>query len=332
MMNSEQPLISVVVGAYNEEGCLAATIQSLLGQSFSDYEIIIVDDGSTDKTAEIAKSFEDTRIKVIDIDENIGLPNALNYGIRESEGKYIARADADEYSDPFRLQKQRSALEANSSVQAVGCWYTTIGPDNGRVATVQVPPNRDYGVNDLLNRGPGVAHGSVMMRKEAVKRVGGYRGEFTLAQDYDLWLRMADEFGDGWLDIVPEVLYERRVEAQQLEKRELQRLFAETARKCARRRQQGQDDVGLLEQLSDRAPDVESRSFNSRVATGMYHYLQANHLLEQGNRTASRTQALKSIWFAPMKLRPWYLFTLSLLPTSWKEIAQKWSQSIFRAR
>ncbi|WP_203227893.1 MULTISPECIES: glycosyltransferase family 2 protein [Haloferacaceae] len=331
-MDSERPLISVVVGAYNEEDSLADTIQSLLGQSFSDYEIIIVDDGSTDKTAEIAKSFEDTRVRLVAIDENIGLPKALNRGIQESEGEYIARADADEYSDPFRLQKQRSVFEANSGVQAVGCWYATIGPDNERVATVQVSQNRDFGVNDLLNNGPGIAHGSVMMQKEAIKRVGGYREEFTLAQDYDLWFRMADEFGEGWLDVVPEVLYERRVEAHQLEKRELQRLFAETARKCAKRRQRGEDDTGLLKELSDRAQEVESRNFNSRVATGMYHYLQGNHLLEQGNHTASRHRALKAIWFAPTKPRPWYLLLLSSLPSEWREAAQNWSQTVFRAR
>lgn len=332
MKDNNSPVVSIVIGAYNEANMIASTIQSLLGQTVDDFEVIIVDDGSQDETSRVVQEFCDNRVNLIKADSNNGLPASLNRGIESAEGRYIARADADEYSTPSRIQKQRQVLDNNPSISVVGCWYVIIGPNNERGATVQVPEDRSFGVDDLIDNGPGIAHGSVMMRKEAIKQVGGYREEFTLAQDYDLWLRFAEEFGEGWLDIVPEVLYERRVEAGQLEKRELQRLFAETAKKCAKRRRRVGDDARLLEQLSGMAREAETQSFDFREAIGMCHYLQGNHFLEQGNRRASCHRALKAIWLAPTKPRPWYLLLQSSLPNEWRETVQRWSQAIFHAR
>jgi glycosyltransferase involved in cell wall biosynthesis len=236
---SDSPLVSVILGAYNEEDTIAATLQSLLGQSMADIEIIAVDDGSTDGTAEVVGMFEDSRVRLLSLERNVGLPGALNRGIEAARGPYIARADADELSFPFRLQRQSTVLAENPHVQAVGCRYQIRGRRNECIVTKQVDSRTTFDVESLLQNGPRIAHGSVMLRKSAVTEVGGYREEFQLAQDYDLWLQMAEHFGEGWLHIVPETLYLRTIQAEQLAKRERQRAYGYAARECAKMRQQG---------------------------------------------------------------------------------------------
>lgn len=324
-MNSEGgPTVSVVVGAYNEEDVIADTIQSILGQTFDNFEIVVVDDGSSDRTAQIVESFQDSRVRLVSFDQNQGLPSALNRGIQEARGEYIARADADERSLPFRIQRQSEILDSESSIQAVACWYCIIGQDKTQIVDIEISTDRDFGVNDLLENGPGVAHGSMMIRKEALLDVNGYREEFQLAQDYDLWLRMADTFGKGWLHIIPDVLYERNINAYQLQKRHRQRIFGDAARESAKIRRAGHSDEKLLSNLDERAERSEGPNYSQKELAGMYHYHVGTQLLTQNKRSRARQHLLKALWFAPTRPRPWYRLGLSILPPEHRKTIQNW--------
>lgn len=324
-MNADSsPRISVVIGAHNEEDTIARTVQSLLGQTIDNIEIIVVDDGSTDDTAEVVSDFNDQRIRLITIGQNQGLPGALNSGINAAKGEYIARADADERSLPYRLQNQSEVFDEQPDVQAVGCWYTNVGRDGKRIVDERISTDRSFSVRDLLENGPGVAHGSMMIRADALSKVGGYREEFQLAQDYDLWLRMAEAFGPGWLHVVSSVLYERTIEASQLQKRYRQRVYSNAAQECARVRKKGGTDISILEDLPERVELAANPDYTPREWDGMYYYLIASKLLAQNQQSAAQRYLLKALWFAPKRPRPWYRFVLSCLPSNQRQTIQDW--------
>lgn len=327
METETSPQISVVIGAYNEKERIARTLQSLLGQTISDFEIIVVDDGSIDDTTKVVSDFIDERVRLITIDQNQGLPGALNRGIDVARGKYIARADADERSLPHRLQRQSDVLTKRQDIQAVGCWYRYIGRSGEQIVDVEVPSDRSFNVSDLLENGPGVAHGSMMIRNEALSVINGYRESFQLAQDYDLWLRMAEAFGNDWLHIVSDVLYERKIDVSQLEKRQRQRIYSEAARECARARRQGRSGDEILHGLPERAASADEPDFTRKELEGMYHYLVGTKLLEQNETYAARRRLLKALWFAPNRVRPWYRFGLSLLQPEQRHSVQCWVRS-----
>jgi glycosyltransferase involved in cell wall biosynthesis len=328
MRNNRDPRLSVVMGAYNEEEQISRTLQSLLGQTTCNFEIIVINDGSTDGTVKMVNDFDDDRIRLVTIDQNEGLPYSLNRGIEIAQGKYIARADADERSLPYRLQRQSSVLDTHQDTQAVGCWYRNIGRNSEQISDVKISPGRLFDVEDLLENGPGVAHGSMMLRKEALSTVGGYRESFQLAQDYDLWLRMSETFGTGWLHIVPEVLYERRIDVSQLQKRHRQRIYSEAAQACARARKQGRNEAEIVDNLTERLKNVEGYEFIQNEREGMYHYLIGTKLLEQNKTSAARQCLLKSVWYAPKRARPWYRLGLSLLRPDQRQTVQNWVESM----
>jgi glycosyltransferase involved in cell wall biosynthesis len=283
-----------------------------LGQTYSDFEIIVIDDGSTDNTREVVTSFDDDRIKFHSFEENIGLPTALNKGIEYAQGEFIARADADEYSRPRRLEKQVDVLERDESTHVVGCWYQLIGRDDEPVVDITFSPDLTIDIDYLLENGPDpIVHGAVLMRKSALEQVGNYREEFTLAQDYDLWIRMAETFGDGWIHFIPEILYDRRLSGNQIEKRERTRLFKTFAKEGVRRRRQGKPE--RLSELAQRQREVSTYSLSDKEVAAMYHYIVGIRLLEQQRTTAARWRLLTALWYAPTRPRPWYKFILSFL-------------------
>lgn len=317
------PLVSVVIAAYNEQDAIHESINSVLDQSYSNLEVIVVDDGSNDDTADTVSSMDDSRIELLQHDENRGLPAALNTGIQHARGTFIARLDADEHALPGRIAKQAAALERDQSTHVVGCWFTVIGRDHEPITTITISPERTFSVDELLERGAGVAHGSVMFRRESVLSLGGYREEFARAQDYDLWLRMAQEYGPGFMQVVPESLYERRISADQIESRPIQRVYVEFAREAARARRRGaQPDFTVLQ---ERVAEVEPLELSDSQRDAMYHYLAGVYLLRDGDRWKARRQFFRSIRHSPGSVRPWYKLCLSIVPTG---IASRIKQTV----
>lgn len=204
-MPKKPPLISVVMSVYNGEKYLQDAVDSILQQTFPDFEFLIINDGSTDSTSKMLEEFSkrDNRIKTIENEHNIGLTSSLNKGIMMAEGKYIARMDADDLSLSSRLEKQLEFLEQNPSHIAVGSSFYQID-DKSKITSFVSVLSDDKKIKNCLKSQNWLCHGSVLMRKDIFWECGGYDERFKYSQDYDLWLRMSERFR---LSNIPEPLY-----------------------------------------------------------------------------------------------------------------------------
>lgn len=202
------PKISVVMPAYNAAGYLEEAVSSILGQTFRDFEFIIIDDGSTDATPSILKRYAalDSRIQVYR-QENQGMISALNRGCRLSRGEYIARMDADDISLPKRLERQLEYIERQTQIGIVGTWIYNMD-QNGSVKRAWCPPTNPKVLQWTHFFGVCVSHSTVLMRREILENLDFYRPEAIHGEDVDLWLRASSitEFGN-----VPEILSKYRV-------------------------------------------------------------------------------------------------------------------------
>lgn len=185
------PEISVIMPVHNGEKYLREAVESILTQTFSDFELIVVDDGSTDSTADIIKSISDDRIVYLKNDRNIGISDTLNKGILSSRGKYIARMDADDISLPSRLEKQIDYMKQNPDVSVLGCAVEIFGEGiNGSVRTFSSTP--DEIKIDIIFATPFV-HPTLMFERRVFDHEL-YDGNFNGAEDYELWIRLACKY------------------------------------------------------------------------------------------------------------------------------------------
>lgn len=236
---SRPPLVSVVMTVYNGEKYLAAAVESILGQTFRDFEFIIIDDGSTDKTPELLNAFaaKDARISVLR-QPNHGLCYSLNRGCAAAHGKYIARMDADDVSLPKRLELQVAFLEQNPRTAALGTELKFLDDNGTSDCDWNIPTQPDEVARQLLKYNA-LPHSSVLMRRAVFEELGGYRFQHT--EDYDLWLRMSDRYE---LTNLPAPLMHYRLHPGQ---KSVQgacgtALFHLAARYCAAERRAGRPD------------------------------------------------------------------------------------------
>lgn len=201
-----KPKVSVVMPVYNGEKYLQEAIDSILVQTFEDFEFVIINDGSTDRSREIIESYNDARIRLIN-QENRKLVSALNRGVAESRAELIARQDADDISLPQRLEREAEFLEAHPEVALLGSSFEVID-GGGRVMGTNFSPVRDIDIRqEIFLRSP-FGHGTVMMRKRVLDEVGGYRADFRHNEDFDLWGRILASHRAANL---PEALYRWRL-------------------------------------------------------------------------------------------------------------------------
>lgn len=182
------------MSVYNCQNYLPYAIKSILKQTFEDFEFIIVNDGSSDNTDKILKNFalRDKRIKILE-QENKGLTYSLNRGIFMAKGKYIARMDADDISLKVRFINQIKYLYENCDVAVLGCNAVVIDDLGLRIAKWDnFLVHHDIDNYHMKGYGGGIIHSSAMIRKDILLKVGGYDEKWKYAQDYDLWLRLAE--------------------------------------------------------------------------------------------------------------------------------------------
>lgn len=187
------PAISVVMSVYNGERYLAEAMDSILGQTFADFEFVIVDDGSKDSTAEILGAYarRDARVRVI-TQENTGRSEALNRGFAAAKAPLIARMDADDISLPQRLQQQVEFMRQHSEVGLLGGQCERITEGSRQRIPWLVFHTEDADIRAGLPRAYPVTHGTAVLRKDLVLRLGGFRKALPEAEDNDLFLRMAE--------------------------------------------------------------------------------------------------------------------------------------------
>lgn len=208
------PVISVVMTVYNGARYLPEAVDSILRQTVTDFEFIIIDDGSTDSTLTILRAYErqDARIQLISR-PNTGQPKALREGSNAAVGEFIARMDADDIAVRERFDRQIRFLREYPDHVAVGCHLLLIDPDGDPLAEQKRPTTHDS-ISEFIMRGDGVLpHPSAMIRRSAMMAVGGYRTEFPGAEDLDLWLRLSEV---GKLANVDQVLMRYRMHCQSI--------------------------------------------------------------------------------------------------------------------
>ncbi len=197
---------------YNREKFVAESMRSVLAQTFSDFELLIIDDGSTDKSMEITQSFNDPRIRIIKNEGNTGLVAVRNKGIKESRGEFIALLDSDDLMVPSRLEKQYNFLSENPEFGMIGTGVKLIdekGKETGVIWKEKIPPEK-IPIRLLFNNC--FTQSSVMMRKNALPEER-YREGFAPAEDYELWARIA-ETSKVWN--LPEVLTLYRIHGENI--------------------------------------------------------------------------------------------------------------------
>ena len=184
--------VSVIMAVYNAERFLKESIQSILTQTFSDFELIIVDDASTDASCEIVKSFGDPRIRLIKHTTNTGASIARNDAIRTARGEYVAIMDADDLSYSHRLETQVRFLDDQPDIALVGSGiYDNIDVDGSILYTSHLPKDNETIQKTILEKWC-FLHPSIMFRRKAAERAGFYREEFDVAEDHDFIIRVLD--------------------------------------------------------------------------------------------------------------------------------------------
>lgn len=202
-----KPEVSIVMPVYNGEKYLKEAIESLLNQTFHNFELIIINDGSTDKSEEIAKSYHDDRIVYISNSVNLGLSKSFNIGVRAARGEYIARMDADDVSIPERLSTQVLFLANNPEIGIVGSAALLIDQDGRKIAKLQRVQNH-LEIKWMSLTSTPLIHPSVMARSRVLKE-NPYDESLTNSEDYELWSRLLFTTNTKFANLPKPLLYYR---------------------------------------------------------------------------------------------------------------------------
>ncbi|AWA07311.1 MULTISPECIES: glycosyltransferase family 2 protein [Aeromonas] len=237
-IKDNRPMISVVMSVYNGEQTVENAIDSILNQSFRNFELIIIDDGSTDKTLKILEAYQqlDCRIRIISR-ENKGLIYSLNEGFKASKGKYIARHDDDDRSHPERFKLQFNFLEENNDHVLVGSSHK-VESESGKYLRLFLLPETNDEIKSNIHNGC-FAHGAVMIRASAIEHVGLYNPTAKHAEDLDLFIRLSKY---GKVHNLPHILYSwtlrrgsvsgRNVQSQNYSKRKIKEFYTNYSDSC----------------------------------------------------------------------------------------------------
>jgi glycosyltransferase involved in cell wall biosynthesis len=265
-----EPLVSIVMGAYNEARFLQDALDGILNQTFTDIELIVVDDGSSDETPALLSRYADQRLVCIRNPQNLGLTRSLISAVGVARGQLIARHDADDVSHPDRLRQQVAFFNSHPEVGLLGTAYYVISED-GRVLDLVRLPADDARLRERLQRGNPFCHGTVMLRRTALEQAGGYRAEFPVTQDYDLWLRVAEHTR---LACLTTPLYQFRIHRRSIsrQRRDQQLAYKQLAQELANQRAAAGNETSIPENvLVAYPPDPEKLYQDLRNNAYLYY-------------------------------------------------------------
>jgi glycosyltransferase involved in cell wall biosynthesis len=208
----KNPELSVILSVYNGQNYISEAIDSILTQTFTDFELILINDGSNDATPTIINSYSDSRIVYIQNEKNIGIPKSLNKGLKIARGRYIAIMDADDISLPDRFLKQFTFLENNPEVAVCGTWINIIDK-NGNLVDNWIYPISSNVISFCLMFYCCIANPTTMYRKKITQKIGDYNPEFIAAMDYDLWIRANEHYT---ISNLPEFLLNYRIHGENI--------------------------------------------------------------------------------------------------------------------
>lgn len=292
----------MAMSVHNGAAQLPATLDSIFAQTETDFELIVVDDGSTDATPVILAACGDSRLRVI-TQPNAGLTRALIRACAEATAPVIARHDCGDTSHPDRFLRQLAALTSDGGLVLVSCATAFHAPEGEMlyVATGDGEEVRHSLLADGVDAIRGLTHhGSAMFSRQAYVQAGGYRSQFYFAQDLDLWVRLASV---GRVAFVPEVLYHARVDPDAISATYRTKQI-ETARLILEIRDRPEQAAALLVQAAtlrsaSRPPDLFARA-------RALHFI-ASCLRREGD-SAWRSYARRALRCNPLQIRTWALF------------------------
>ena len=187
---SEQPVVTVLMSAFNDAAFLPEAVDSILRQTFGNFEFLVIDDGSTDGSARLVAAVRDPRMRVVRNEEHLGLTRSLKVGVELARGQYIARMDADDVALPERLEKQVALLMKRSEIGVLGSACYIIDQIGREVGLLQMPED-DLQIRWTSLLANPFAHPTIMFRRDVlISRNLNYDEAFPTTQDYDLWMRM----------------------------------------------------------------------------------------------------------------------------------------------
>ena len=290
---SKNPKISVVMSVYNGEKYLREAMESILNQTFTDFEFIIVNDGSTDNSLKIIKSYNDERIRIINNEKNIGLTQSLNKALKQAKGEYIARQDADDISLPNRFEEQIKYFEKYPEVALVGTSAYIIDEDRKLLWKKITLPNPNKGLfadNQFI-------HGSVMFRKVVIEEVGAYNELLKYSQDYELWLRIARDYRVRNLtDVLYMLRYHKEsIRAIEVEKGMLYHFFSQklAMNKCSKK---------MIEEIKNKSI-FELYSYLDAKEKALFHRGLGHKYVKSGNLRSARGEYKKAFSSNPFDIR-----------------------------
>jgi glycosyltransferase involved in cell wall biosynthesis len=191
---------------YNAAATIEESVRSVLAQTYTDFELVLVDDLSSDNSISLIEKIDDSRIKIKKLASRHRRTKALNQGFNLCRGEYIAVLDADDIAEPTRFEKQVKVLNSDQKIVGVGTWYIDIDPNKSEISRTALTTNSKEIRSNLAYENP-LPHSSMMYRREFAKKVGGYDESYDYAQDYALWLALS-QFGQ--FTVVPEYLTKMR--------------------------------------------------------------------------------------------------------------------------
>ena len=276
------PRVSVVMAVYNAERYLEEAVRSILRQTCDDFEFIIIDDGSTDRSPATLKSLADGDGRLnVHRQPNSGLIASLNKACGLARGTYVARMDADDISLPRRLERQVQYLDAHKEIGVLGTWIQDIGAD-GQPGPIWPLPTNPATIRWFLMFGNCLAHPSAMMRRELIQSVA-YRAEAVHAEDYDLWIRASSVTGVANL---PEVLVKYRVLSRSVSSRHLD----------VQEKQAAELQRSLRLQVMGTAESVEP--VTREILLRLYEAYRRKHSLDSGAESEIALDVLRRLYIS----------------------------------
>jgi len=316
------PVVSVIMAAYNAEPYIAKAIGSILQQTLTDFELLVVDDGSTDGTVELVEGIDDDRLRLIKLSNNRGVSAARNHALNECTAPYVAIMDADDISDPMRLEKQVNYLMNNPGVIAVGSWLYLLSPKGKSVYLDCSPPVESSCVMDkLYASGGGVFPGTTVMRTDIMRKVGFYRSAFPSSEDLDLLLRMSQY---GVLANIPEALYSYRLNPSGItfsgkSKRDY---YGQLALELwQERKEKGFDRLDTGEELpkySQPENETDERGYSLNQVLAYFYWCNARDKLKVGERFQALQNICYAIRYQPFKKKNWISFVKLIIGMNFK--------------
>ena len=206
------PVVSVIMPVYNTEQYISESVQSILSQTFKEFEFIIIDDGSTDRSVEIIQSFGDSRIMLLQNEKNLGITESLNKAFKIAKGNFICRMDSDDIADSSRLEKQITFFQTHPAISILGSQAALID-EKGKIIGDEIVPRTTKDINRRKFIHNPFVHGTVMLRSSLVERYGMYDHRRKHTEDYDLWLRYTKH--EHGFNLEDKLIY-RRIHSQSI--------------------------------------------------------------------------------------------------------------------